>query len=204
MSDLLARPSTGCANVRDTVAAIVTLAAQPFGGQVFRARAYPLKQTSFPAILVYGYEEMLTLVSENPSHYQGTDVCLMVVQILVAEADPEAAEQALELLIGAIRTMVLQSQALLGDHDAAHAGEIERILSVKTTRQIKAEADDIIGEAHIVFEMQWSESYWLRDDPVTAVDAVVTRFGQTVTRMNISLDPPPAVVSAPGPDPFLA
>lgn len=198
MSATLTPPPTGCSNVRDVVAAIVTLAVAPYGGQVFRARTYPLKQAAFPAILVYGWDETLTFVSDNPSHYQATDICQMMVHVLVNEADPEAAELALELLIAAIRTQVIQSQALLGDD-----GAIEGIVSVKTTRQIKAESDDVLGEAHIVFEMRWSEVYWLRDDPITEIDVIISEFCRPVLRMNIGLAAPPAVPDPDAcPDPF--
>ena len=154
---------TVCAEVRDTVAKVVLAAMAPLGGQVFRARIYPIREGAFPAVLVYGYDEDFTIRTETPNQLQVSNLCLMVVQVKVREATPEAAEAALEIAVGTIRTAVMQAPELFLAEDefiqADGSSGIERITKVKTTRQIKAEADDIFGDAHIVFEMQWSERY---------------------------------------------
>lgn len=186
MSDRLTGASTGAAQVRDVLAAEVAAAGADQRLTVYRARVYPLKTPSMPAALVYGYDEMLTFQSINPDDYQGQNVAQMVVQLNVASNDPLDTEQQLEILIGAVRTGVLQSHALL-----AEGGAIERILSVHTTRQLKMESALIEGEANLVFAMQWSEVYWLREPEIDEIDMTMTVNGGTVAQVNVDVSPPP-------------
>ena len=165
---------TVCAEIRDTVAKVVTVAMGPLGGQVFRARIYPVREGAFPAVLVYGYDEDFTVSTETPNQMQVANICLMVVRVQVREATPEAAENALEIAVGTIRTAVMQAPELFLIEDeylqADGSSGIERITKVKTTRQVKAEAEDIFGEAHIAFEMQWSELYSVPYPDIVEID----------------------------------
>lgn len=185
MSERTSGASTGAAQIRDIVADLVGQVVAPIGGTAYRARSFPVKPTAFPAILVYGYDEVLTLQTMTPADYQGSNVCQMVVQGVVTGRDPLDVETNLETLIGLLRATVMQCEALGGE-----AGAIERILSVRTTRQVKTE-DVIIGEAIIVFEMQWSEEYTLQYDPTGEVDLIVTRNGQPVMQLDITIPPNP-------------
>jgi hypothetical protein len=185
MSGRLTGSSTGTAQVRDVLADEVATAGQGLNLNVFRARLYPLKTPALPAALVYGYDETYTLQSLNPSDYAGQNIAQMVVQLNVSDRDPLVAEQQLEILIGAIRTGVLESHALL-----AEGGAIERILSVHTTRELKAEAADVQGQAQLVFVMQWSEVYWLREDEIDQIDMTLLQNGETVAQVNVDVSPP--------------
>lgn len=185
MSGRLSGASTGMAQVRDVLAAEVTAAGRGLNLNVFRARLYPLKSPALPAALVYGYDETFTLAALNPDDYAGRNIAQMVVQLNVSDRDPLVAEQQLEILIGAIRTGVLQSHALL-----AEGGAIERIISVQTTRQLKAEAEMVFGEANMIFAMQWSEVYWLREDEIDQIDMTLLQNGETVAQVNVDTSPP--------------
>lgn len=158
-------PSTGSAQVRDIVASVVQAALAPYAVKTYRARVYPLKAEDFPCALIYGFDENMTFQTMDFTPTVGANVCQMVVQVASRFPTPETAERGIEIFIGAARSAVLQSAALVGD-----GGAIERILSVRTSRVIKAESDDILAESTMIFEMQWSELYTLAMDVMTEID----------------------------------
>jgi hypothetical protein len=166
----------------DICAAIVAVlcdAVPAFNGRVLQTRTTPpLRQPDMPAALVYSHDETKTIKTWTPHDQAWTVAGTIAVAVFTLGADTVQAEAALDLLIGKSVKAILESYSLLNPEtsDPAHpVGIIERIDSLRITRQVKLESDDATGEAMLAFDMAWSEIYAVPyPAPITEIDTQIT------------------------------
>lgn len=151
MTEFLGDGRPGRAAIRDLVIQILLDAVPEVAGRIYSARAWPMAPEGLPALLVYAFRERKVLLSTagGPPDYAVTASLAVHAR---AEGETEAeAEGWLDVLAGAVEDALLR--------DADFVARFERIPSVTTEIQLLPGGDRPVGEAVLVFDLEWTERF---------------------------------------------
>jgi hypothetical protein len=152
MSDLLGDDRPGRATIRDFTVQLLLDGVPMVDGNVFAARDWPTSAAIMPCLLVYMWQERKTLISTaggQPDYSVAGDLAVHAR----AEAQYAAQVEALlDLLAGAIETALLNCPEWMA--------QFERVPTVTSTIKVTQNGSDRpVGEAVIIFSLEWTERF---------------------------------------------